>query len=134
MSKYPSRHTLRQFAAYNVGGIAYFVVGYGLFVLLYGVYGMPWWAAKAVGDICGWTVNYVLQRYVTFRRESRNHRERALLARFTTISVLNIPLDYAIVGGLKLLGVSPFIGLWLSSLFFTLWKYIWYKHWVFRSR
>jgi hypothetical protein len=49
-------------------------------------------------------------------------------------SLFNIPIDYAIVGGLKWLGVTPFLGLWISSIFFTIWKWLWYKHWVFKAR
>jgi hypothetical protein len=56
-----------------------------------------------------------------------------VLKKFVPFSLFNIPIDYAIVGGLKWLGVTPFLGLWISSLFFTVWKWLWYKHWVFRS-
>lgn len=119
---------------YNIGGGAFFVIGYGVFSLFYGVASWPWWLAKITGDITGWLANYLIQRWLVFRVESQTQTERRILAKFSIISVANVPLDYAIVGGLKLVGVSPFLGLWLSSLFFTVWKYVWYKHWVFRSK
>lgn len=128
----PSRQGIKQFAIYNLGGAAFFVIGYGVFALLYGVVGWEWWVAKALGDLCGWTVNYLIQRHLVFHKEAQGQRERAILGKFTLISGVNLLIDYLIVGGLRLLGVSPFLGLWISSIFFTFWKYLWYKIWVFR--
>ncbi len=133
MVRKPSKRTVSQFLVYNLGGFAFFGVGYGVFVLLYGVFSWRWWVAKIIADLSGWTVNYLIQRFIAFRHESKHHTEKKLLARFSIISILNIPIDYAIVGGLKLLGISPFLGLWISSLFFTVWKYVWYKLWVFKA-
>lgn len=132
MAKKPSKQSIIQFALYNLGGVAFFAIGYLVFVLLYGLLSWHWLIAKAIADLTGWTANYLIQRHVAFRHESKHHTERSLLKRFSIISILNVPLDYAIVGGLKWLGVSPFLGLWLSSLFFTIWKFAWYKWWVFR--
>lgn len=128
-----SRAGIAQFMRYNVGGIAFFAVGYGVFVLLYGVFSWKWWAAKIVADLLGWITNYLVQRFWAFRHESRDHKEHKLLVRFSTVSLMNVPLDYALVGLLKFIGVTPFIGLWLSSLFFTFWKFVLYKHYVFRK-
>lgn len=128
----PSRQGIKQFVIYNLGGAAFFIIGYGIFALLYGLFGWPWWLAKALGDLCGWTANYLIQRHLVFHKESQGQRERVILGKFTLISLVNLLIDYLIVGGLRLLGVSPFLGLWISSLFFTFWKYLWYKIWVFR--
>jgi putative flippase GtrA len=132
MRKRPSKQSVRQFGLYNIGGLAFFIVGYTVFVLLYGILSWKWWVAKIFADLTGWSVNYLVQRFVAFRHESKHHSERAMLKRFSAISLVNVPIDYALVGGLKMLGVSPFLGLWLSSLFFTVWKFVWYKRWVFR--
>lgn len=133
MVRKPRKQTMWQFAFYNIGGIAFFVIGYAVFVLLYGLLSWKWWLAKIIADLAGWTANYAVQRFVAFRKESQHHTEKKLLARFSAISLINVPLDYAIVGGLKFIGISPFLGLWLSSLFFTVWKFIWYKLWVFQA-
>lgn len=132
MRKKPSKRTLRQFVLYNIGGIAFFVTGYSIFSILYGLFSWKWWIAKIVADLSGWTVNYFVQRFIAFRHESKHHTEKKLFTRFSAISLINVPIDYAIVGGLRLLGVSPFIGLWVSSAFFTMWKFLWYKFWVFK--
>lgn len=132
MARKPSKKTAWQFLLYNIGGAAFFIIGYLVFVLLYGVFSWRWWVAKIIADITGWLANYLVQRFLAFRHESKQHGEKKLLARFSLISIANVPIDYAIVGGLKLIGISPFIGLVVSSIFFTFWKFIWYKLWVFK--
>lgn len=134
MLKKPSRKSIRQFILYNFGGVGFFVTGYLVFALLFGLLKWEWWTAKIVADLSGWTVNYLVQRLLAFREESQAHTEKALFARFSAVSLINVPLDYAIVGGLKWLGVTPFIGLFISAWFFTIWKFLWYKYWVFNVR
>ena len=129
----PSRQTFVQFVLYNFGGAVFFVSGYLVFALLYGVFHWYWFYAKLVADLVGWSLNYLVQHYVAFRGNARQQGHRRVLARFVPFSILNILVDYALVGGLRLLGVTPYIGLWVSSLFFTFWKWFWYKHWVFRA-
>lgn len=131
--KKPNRYTIRQFFLYNIGGASFFIVGYGVFACLYGLLAWGWLPAKVLADLAGWTSNYAVQRFVAFRSESRHHSEQTLLGRFSLISVVNVPIDYAIVGGLNWVGVSPFIGLFVSAVFFTFWKFLWYKRWVFKA-
>lgn len=129
----PSKQAVIQFAWYNLGGMSFFVVGYAVFAFLYGVLSWEWWFAKIIGDLTGWTTNYIIQRFLAFREESRGHSEKKLLVRFSALSLINVVIDYAIVWGLKALGVTPFIGLFVASCFFTIWKFVWYKIWVFKN-
>lgn len=133
MSKKPLQRNLKQFGLYNLGGLSFFVIGYLIFSLLYGLLGWEWWVAKIIADLTGWSVNYLIQRLLAFREESWAHSEKKLFGRFSAISLINVALDYTIVGGLKWVGVSPFIGLFISAGFFTIWKFVWYKHWVFKT-
>lgn len=128
----PSKPTLIQFFYFNVGGVVFFVVGYSLFILLYGVFGWNWIISKAISDLVGWICNYVIQYYLAFGESTKQEGHIEALSKHTAFSMINIVIDYAIVGGLKLLGVSPFIGLWVSALFFTVWKWVWYRRWVFK--
>lgn len=132
--KKPSKKSVKQFAWYNLGGVSFFVVGYMVFSLLYGLFSLEWWIAKVIGDVSGWSVNYVIQRLLAFREESKGHSEKQLLIRFSALSLVNVVIDYAIVWALKeLLHITPFIGLFIAATFFTIWKFIWYKLWVFKS-
>ena len=131
--KKPSKQNVLQFILFNFGGTAFFVIGYAVFAFLYGVHDWAWWTAKIVADSIGWTANYIIQRYLAFKNESKGQKNKVLLGKFLLVSFANVPIDYAIVGGLRLVGVSPFIGLCVSSRFFTVWKYLWYKFWVFKK-
>jgi putative flippase GtrA len=126
-----SRKGVVQFVFFSAGGTAFFVVGYAVFALLYGVGHWSWLPAKIVGDSLGWASNFAIQYFLAFRDEHKGTHPRVVTGKFTVISVINLFIDYAIVGGLNWLGVSPFIGLIIASQFFTVWKWLWYKHWVF---
>jgi len=134
LPKKPKKESILQFVYYNFGGIAFFVSGYAVFALLYGLLHWHWLIAKGIADLTGWALNYLIQRYLAFRHEARQLSQKKLLKKYIAFSLLNVVIDYLLVGGLKLVGVSPFLGLWISSLFFTVWKFIWYKLWVFREK
>jgi len=127
----PSKRGIIQFAWFNLGGAAFFIVGYLLFVLLYGLFGWAWLPAKLLADLVGWSANFTIQYWLAFREEAQAHKAHSVAAKFTGFSLLNLAIDYAIVAGLNWLGVSPFIGLWVAAGFFTLWKWLWYKHVIF---
>lgn len=130
----PTKRGLIQFGLFNVGGLTFFVVGYLTFVLLYGVLHWPWLPAKMVADLFGWGSNFAIQYFLAFREETAGQYAREVFGRFTAFSLLNLGIDYGIVAVLAWVGVSPFIGLIISANFFTVWKWLWYKHWVFRPK
>jgi putative flippase GtrA len=132
--KKPSKQNLLQFVYFNFGGVVFFVSGYAVFALLYGVFGWYWWVAKGIADLIGWGLNYIIQRYLAFKDESKAQSQKKLIGKYVGFSLVNVLIDYALVAGLYALGVSPFLGLWISSLFFTVWKYVWYKFWVFKNK
>jgi hypothetical protein len=129
-----SKSGLMQFLYFNLGGVVFFVTGYLLFTLLYGLLHWYWLLAKGVADLAGWALNYLVQHYLAFPGVAREQGHKQLLKKFIPFSLLNVLIDYAIVGGLRLVGISPFLGLWISSLFFTVWKWLGYKHWVFAKK
>jgi putative flippase GtrA len=131
----PSRKTLLQFAIFNLGGVLFFVVGYATFVVLYGLLHWPWLPAKIVGDSLGWATNFAVQYFWAFGEEVKNHQKpHSIKIKFTAISLVNLGIDYAIVALLAWIGVSPFIGLIIAANFFTVWKWVWYKHYVFKPK
>lgn len=123
---------ISKFIEYFIGGTLYFWIGYGLFALAFSVFGWNWFWAKVLGDVVGRTVNYMVQRYWAFN--DTNKSEASHMERYTVITIVSIVLDYAIVGGLTMLGVSPYIGQLASAGFFTIWNYLWYKYWVFPEK
>lgn len=120
----------RRFFKYLVGGSIYFWVGYGVFAVCFSVFGWGWLPAKLLADFIGWTLNYVVQRFWAFRdRVSLGEMEHA--GRYITIESVGFVLDYALIGGLYAIGVTPYVGFLISGVFFTFWSFLWYKYWVF---
>lgn len=132
MAKKAEKKFVARFAEYMVGGTLYFWIGYGLFALAYSIFGWNWFWAKVLGDAVGRTVNYLIQRYWAFSDAKK--AETSHIERYTVITVVSIGLDYAIVGGLKALGLTPYFGQLISAGFFTVWNYLWYKYWVFTKK
>jgi len=123
-----------QFAEYMVAGGAYFWSGYALFALLWSGLGWSLWWAKLSANIFGWTINYLLQRYWVFRNPHLRGHFAQTSGRYIFITLVNFLLDYLIVAGLKTMGITPYIGQFISSGFFTFWNYFWYRFWVFPDR
>lgn len=126
-----TKASLIQFSRYLVGGSIYFWTGYGIFALGYSVFHWWWFWAKVLGDSIGWTLNYLIQRYWAFAGQAKHLSEMKHATRYLLIESFGFVLDYAIVGGLKYLGLTPYIGAFISAGFFTFWSYLWYKYWVF---
>ena len=126
----PTKTEFARFTKYMVGGGLYFWLGYAVFALCYSVLGWAWLPAKIAADIIGWSSNYAVQRLWAFKdRASLGEMKHA--SRYVIIETIGFGLDYLIIWGLNSVGVTPYIGFFLSAAFFTVWSYFWYKYWVF---
>ncbi|MBI5906679.1 GtrA family protein [Candidatus Saccharibacteria bacterium] len=120
-----------QAAEYMVSGGAYFWTGYLVFFVCdKGLHWNLWWA-KLSANIVGWIINFLLQRYWVFRNPHLKGHMGQVTGRYAIITLVDFMLDYLIVFGLKQAGLTPYIGQFVSSGFFTFWNYFWYRFWVF---
>ncbi|MBC7582070.1 GtrA family protein [Aeromicrobium sp.] len=119
-----------QAAKYMVGGGVYFWSAYAIFALCYSGLHWYWLPAKMLGDVVGWALNYFIQRYWAFAGQA-HLSEMNHAGRYIAIEAVGFVLDYAIIGGLRAVGVSPYGGFFISAAFFSIWSYLWYKYWVF---
>lgn len=120
-----------QFFKYLVGGSLYFWIGYGVFAFCYSGLRWYWLWAKMLSDAIGWSANYFVQRYWAFSNEHLKLNEMQHVGRYIFIEAIGFILDYALIGGLRAVGVTPYIGFFISGIFFTFWSFLWYKYWVF---
>lgn len=125
---------LIQFVEYMISGGAYFWSGYALFAFLWSGLGWSLWWAKLAANIFGWTVNFILQRYWVFRNPALRGHTAQVTGRYIFITLVDFVLDYLIVYALTLVGITPYIGQFISSGFFTIWNYLWYRFWVFPEK
>lgn len=127
---WPGKPEVTRFAKYLVGGSLYFWIGYGVFAICYSGLHWYWLWAKALGDVIGWSTNYFFQRYWAFA-DHVSLSEMQHASRYVFIETIGFIIDYLLIGGLRLIGISPYIGFLISGVFFTFWSYLWYKYWVF---
>lgn len=121
---------VQRFIKYWLGGGVYFWLGYAVFAVFYTGLHWGWLPAKIMADVTGWSANYIIQRFWAF--SDRIHlSEMQHVGRYIFIESIGFVLDYLIIWGLKSIGITPYIGFFISSGFFTVWSYLWYTYWVF---
>jgi putative flippase GtrA len=129
-----NRKLIIQFIEYMISGGAYFWCGYALFALLWsGLHWSLWWA-KLAANVFGWTVNFIMQRFWVFNNKSLKGHQTQVTGRYIFITLVDFVLDYVIVAGLRAVGITPYLGQFISSGFFTVWNYVWYRFWVFPEK
>lgn len=136
-----SKHKLLiQFVEYLVSGGVYFWVGYAAFAFFYGVHsssftynGLGWnlWWSTITSNVIGWSANYIMQRFWVFNNKSLKKHATQVTGRYIFITLVDFGLNYLILYGLRQVGITPYIGQFISSGFFTGWNWFWYKYWVF---
>lgn len=124
----------KRITEYMISGGAYFWSGYVAFFIIDKALGKGFFWAKSISTVVGWLVNYGLQRYWVFRNPRLKNHQTEVTHRYVAITLVNFVLDYFIVYGLKLAGLTPYLGQFVSSAFFTVWNYLWYKYWVFPEK
>jgi len=130
-TKKEQRKLVIQFVEYLISGGAYFWSGYLVFFICdKGLHFNLWWA-KLSANVVGWTVNYTLQRFWVFNNKQLKGHNTQVTGRYAVITLVDFIMDYFIVAGLKSLGLTPYLGQFVSAGFFTVWNYLWYRFWVF---
>jgi putative flippase GtrA len=123
-----------QFIEYMISGGVYFWVGYGILNYLY--YAAHWslWWSTILSNVVGWTANFILQRFWVFNNQSLKGHQTQVTTRYIFITLVDFVMNYYILLALKNVGITPAIGQFVSSGFFTVWNYLWYKYWVFPAK
>src|SRR3989344_372792 len=125
---------VKRITGYLISGGAFFWSGYATFFFVDKILGGSFFWAKTLATVVGWTVNYLLQRYWVFNNPTLKSKTTEVTGRYLLISFVNLVIDYFIVLGLKNVGLTPYLGQFVSAGFFTVWNYIWYKYYVFTEK
>ncbi len=116
---------------YMVAGGAFFWSGYAMFAVCDQWLGLGLWWSKLIANITGVTVNFILERWWVFKGRGQRKDLTQVTGRYLALTGVNFVIDYYIVYGLTLFGISPYLGQFVSAGFFTVWNYLWYRFWVF---
>lgn len=128
-----SSKVLIQAAEYLVGGSVYFWAGLAIFAVCFDVLHWRWWIAKGLSDIFGWSANFTIQRYWAFYNSKLKGHSRRVVLRYMVVNAVDFIFDYLIVGLFIYNNVTPYAGFLVSAAFTTVWDYLWYRFWVFKS-
>jgi putative flippase GtrA len=129
-----NRKLLIQFVEYMVSGGVYFWVGYALLSYLYYVLDWSLWWSTIISNVVGWSVNFTLQRYWAFNNKALKQHQTEVTTKYIFITLVDFVLNYYILYYLDAIGITPAIGQFISSGFFTVWNYLWYRFWVFPEK
>jgi len=132
--KKQQQREITRLAEYLISGGAYFWSGYAAFFVGDKVLHLNLWWAKLGANLFGWIINYILQRYWVFKNPNLSKHKTEVTTRYIIITLADFVIDYLIVRQLKALGITPYIGQFISSGFFTVWNYLWYRFWVFPDK
>lgn len=129
-----NKREVTRFTEYLVSGGAYFWVGYGVFFIDDKILHLTLFPTAISSSIIGWSVNFALQRFWVFNNPKLAKHQLEVTSRYILLSVFNWLLNYVILRVLKNIGITPYIGQFLSAGFFTVWNYAWYRLWVFPDK
>jgi putative flippase GtrA len=122
-----------QFAEYMIGGGIYFWGGMATFAVCFELLHFNWFISKGIADILGWSANFAIQRYWAFYSPKLKGKDRQVIFRYVFINAIDLIFDYAIVAAFIYNGITPYAGFVASASFTTVWDYLWYKFWVFKT-
>src|SRR5690349_50554 len=112
MKKLKRKHIkeAKRFTEYMIGGGAQFWSGYAAYALLDAVFHVTFWPAKIVAYFVGASVNFGIERFWVFggKKISKQQVEKSA-QRYYSLMFVNFLLDLVIVGGLRELGLTPYL-------------------------
>ncbi|MCO4250993.1 GtrA family protein [Pseudarthrobacter raffinosi] len=112
-----------------VGGLS-FALDLGILAILHEGVGVDLWIATPIAFIASLVFNFLLQRMFTFR--ATNHRAVSA-AKYLLLVLVNIVVSDLIVISFDSKGWSYVAGKVTATVLTTVWNYLLYRHWIFKS-
>lgn len=112
-----------------VGG-ASFAIDLGLLVLLHEVAGVDLWVATPIAFLASLVFNFLVQRKFTFRSSARAD---VSLIKYGALVVFNIIATDVVVNMVDGAGYPYALGKVIATVATTVWNFLLYKHWIFKS-
>ncbi len=90
--------------------------------------------ALATASIIAHIFFFIANSEWVFDEKGERRKTPGELTRFVIFMGINFFINLGIITGLSyFFGITPYIGQFISGLFFTLWTFIGLKYWVFRE-
>ena len=135
MEKIKKQFTLAnliQFIKLQLAGNILFWGTYIGFFLLHEIANWSELTALAMASIIAHGLFFIADSEWVFDEKGERRKTSGELTRFVIFMGLNYFINLGIIAGLSYyLNISPYIGQFISALFFTLWTFVGLKYWVF---
>ncbi len=112
-----------------VGG-ASFAIDLGLLVLLHEVGGVDLWIATPIAFLASLVFNFLVQRKFTFRSSGRVD---VSMIKYGALVVFNVIAIDVVVNLVDAAGHPYALGKVIATVATTIWNFLLYKHWIFKS-
>lgn len=119
-----------RFLTYIAVGVVGFVVDFGLLLFFREIVGSPVWLAATIAFWGSLTVVFLSNKYVTFAAQGPGHRQ---LLRYFVLLGFNYVATLGVLYLAERTGIGYQIGKIISVAMTTIWNYIAYQLWVFRT-
>ncbi|WP_231497156.1 GtrA family protein [Arthrobacter sp. MA-N2] len=111
-------------------GAASFAIDLGTLTLLHEPGRVDLWIATPIAFLASLVFNFFAQRKFTFQSGTRAH---VSFLKYGVLVVVNLLATDFIVNGIAAVGVSYAIGKVIATVATTVWNFLLYKHWIFKT-
>jgi putative flippase GtrA len=137
MDKIKRQFTLKnliQFIKLQLAGNVLFWGTYLGFFLLHEFANWSETAALATASIFAHVAFFIVDKKWVFHEHESRRKTRVELYRFIIFMTINYFINLAIITALSIyFDITPYVGQFISALFFTFWTFIGLKYWVFKK-
>lgn len=135
MEKFKKQFTLKnliQFIKLQLAGNILFWGTYIGYFVLHELVHMSQLSALAIASIVAHAAFFVVDKKWVFHEGEGRRKTNVELTRFAIFMGLNYFINLGIITGLLyFFDISPYIGQFISAMFFTVWTFVGLKYWVF---
>lgn len=141
MEKIKSQFTLANFIEFLKLQLAGNILFWGTYIGFFVFHELLHWeelAALATASIIAHILFFIADSEWVFDERGKKGRQRKTLvelAHFAIFMGVNYFINLAIIHALSVyFDITPYIGQFISAMFFVIWNYVGLKYWVFRGR
>ena len=125
---------LIEFIKLQLAGNILFWGTYLGFFLLYEMANWTEIAALSVASIIAHALFFIANSEWVFDEKGKRRKTSREITRFIIFMGINYFINLGIIAGLShYFGITPYIGQFISAMFFTVWTFVGLKYWVFRE-
>lgn len=125
---------LIEFIKLQLAGNILFWGTYLGFFLLYEIAGWAEIIALSTASIVAHVLFFIANSEWVFDEKGERKKTQGELTRFILFMGLNYFINLGIIWALShFFGITPYIGQFISAMYFTIWNFVGLKYWVFRE-